>query len=78
MVCVQEAKQQRLLNSFDLKDVAERIKSGKCMHSKLVSNATVCLTSTKSDKLPCHGASVPIVPRNTPSVEFVGSAVSSL
>ena len=47
MVCVQEAKRQPLLNSFDLKGVAERIKSGKCMRSELVSNATVCLTNNK-------------------------------
>ena len=77
MGCVQEAKRQPLLDSFNLKGVAERIKSGKCLRSGVVSNATVCLTSTES-KLLCHGASVTTVPHNTPSVVFVGSAASSL
>jgi hypothetical protein len=72
MVCVQEAKRQPLLNSFDLKGVAERVKSGKCMHSILVPNTTVRLTNGKLDKLLCHGASV------KPSVMFVGGAAFSL
>ena len=78
MVFVQEAKRQALLNSFDLKGVAERIKSGKCMHSKLVPKATVCLTNNKLDKLLCHGAIVPVVLHNKPSVVLVGGAASSL
>ncbi len=41
MGCVQEAKRQPLLDSFDLKGIAERIKSGKRMHSKLVSNTAI-------------------------------------
>ncbi len=44
MGCIQDGKRQPLLNSFDLKGVAERIKSGKCTHPKLVPNAAICVS----------------------------------
>ena len=73
MGCVQEAKQQPVLDSFDLKGIAERIKSGKRTSSKLVSNATICLIDTKTNKPLCRGASVPNVLHNRPSVMFAAS-----
>ena len=45
MGCVQKAKRQPLLDSFDLKGVAERIKSGKRMHFTLVSGTAICASS---------------------------------
>ena len=44
MGCVQEGKRQPLLNSFDLKGVAERIKSGKCTHPKPVPDTAICVS----------------------------------